>query len=76
MSGNWYNARLTRRFGAAKRRKNDRCTADCYIIEFPKLPLAEGSGSDYPLNLTTYAHILAVSGTGKIGSSSLHVDLA
>src|SRR5690554_2792684 len=28
--GKKYNARLTRRFGAAKRRKTGRCAADCY----------------------------------------------
>ena len=29
------NARLTRRFGAAKRRKIGRCAADCYV--FPEV---------------------------------------
>ena len=27
-----HNARLTRRFGAAKRRKIGRCAADCYAL--------------------------------------------
>ena len=26
------NARLTRRFGAAKQRKTGRCAADCYVF--------------------------------------------
>jgi len=33
-----HNARLTRRFGAAKRRKIGRCAADCYAILPFQLP--------------------------------------